>query len=143
MAIDVSSSKTVSYTPYPGSRRTRPTMSSGTARVTSFPDWPRETEILLGRCLFFQIDKACLDGLQILVKSPKSSHTVLTERITILKRGAMPLFYETLTGQALSGERSVAMGDVYPFVGDIGSEYFLATGSRGRLADVYIRSQVA
>src|SRR6266852_4906673 len=69
MAIDVSSSKPVSYTPYPGSRRTRPTMSSGTARVTSFPDWPRETEILLGRCLFFQIDKACLDGLQILVKS--------------------------------------------------------------------------
>jgi len=57
----------------------------------------------------------------------KDSHTILTERIELHRGGALPLFYETLTGTPLPAPRKLLMRDVFPFVNNIGAEYRLAT----------------
>lgn len=65
--------------------------------------------------------------------SKKDSHTVLTEIVTVHRGGALSLFYETLTGSRIpKKEIDVKMADVYPYIRDIGAEYNLTTGKRGK-----------
>ena len=58
----------------------------------------------------------------------KSSHSILTEIVVLKQGGAFPLFYETLTGTALTSDVPIQMKDVLSYVSGIGHEYYLATG---------------
>ncbi len=64
----------------------------------------------------------------------KDSHSLLTEVVTVKRGGAFPLFYETLTSGAIARERTLKMGDVYPYIWDVGAEYSIATGQQSRIA---------
>jgi hypothetical protein len=63
----------------------------------------------------------------------KTSQSLLTEEIVLLKGGVLPLFYKTLTGVPVAKERKIRMDEVYPFVADVGAEFHLATGQQSRL----------
>ncbi len=66
----------------------------------------------------------------------KKSQSVLTESIEVKKGGALPLFYKTITGQALVKQQTIKMGEVYPYIRNIGIEYELATGRHPQLAAI-------
>ena len=64
----------------------------------------------------------------------KDSHNVLTEKIEIRQRGAIPLFYETITGKKLPSKNIVlTMREIFPYVTGVGHEYLLATGMRSNI----------
>lgn len=66
----------------------------------------------------------------------KNSQKLLTENVVLHSKGALPLFYETLTGERILDNTNVPMRDVYPYVLDIGAEFLLATGQSSKLAGV-------
>ncbi len=63
----------------------------------------------------------------------KDSRSLLTEVITVRNNGTLPLFYETLTGRKIIANRKIKMGDVYPCISEIGTEYNLATNRESHL----------
>lgn len=66
----------------------------------------------------------------------KDSHGLLTEEIVLKRRGAIPLFYQTITGTSISRELRVQMADVYPYVRDVSAEYYLASGEHCRVEPI-------
>jgi hypothetical protein len=66
----------------------------------------------------------------------RDSQTLLTERIILKKGGALPLFYQTVTGQTVKHNTSVAMADVYPYILDASLEYEFATGKPAKVASL-------
>jgi hypothetical protein len=60
------------------------------------------------------------------------SRALTSETITLHPAGAIPLFYEVLTGHTLSGKTQVAMRDVYPYIADVSTEWSLASRSPAR-----------
>jgi len=63
----------------------------------------------------------------------KDSRNLLTEHVMLKNRGAIPLFYRTVTGRPIHSTR-ITMGQIYPYVSNITAEYFLATGNRSKIA---------
>lgn len=64
----------------------------------------------------------------------KDSHSIVTEVVNLKKGGVFPLFYETITGRALTAnELSVRLSDILPYVSGVTHEYHLATGKPSRL----------
>lgn len=57
----------------------------------------------------------------------KDSRSLLTEQIVLKRGGAIPLFYQTLTGTKLRTP-SLTLSDILPFVSGVTAEYHLATG---------------
>jgi hypothetical protein len=80
---------------------------------------------------------ASYDGLA------KDSQGVLTEEIKLHARGAIPLFYRTITGLALTRTQRIKMADMYPYLTDISVEYELATGNKSRLFAYVAAEQAA
>lgn len=64
----------------------------------------------------------------------KSSHSLATEEITLKTDGAIPLFYEVVTGNTLQDSVTLQMRDIYPYLRDISAEVKLATGEEAELA---------
>jgi len=58
----------------------------------------------------------------------KDSRGLTTEQVVIHPRGAIALYYETLSGRRLQKRRVLAIGDIYPFIGGVASEWEVATG---------------
>jgi len=67
-------------------------------------------------------------------ESEKDSQNILTEVIKIKEKGAISLFYKTITGLSINKQLRVKMCDVYPYLYELGMEYNLATGGDCRLA---------
>lgn len=57
----------------------------------------------------------------------KNSRGLLTEEITVCKGGALALFYKTITDQAISGNRTIVLRNVYPIVAGISQEVSMIT----------------
>jgi hypothetical protein len=58
----------------------------------------------------------------------KDSHTILTEEIRLLRKGVLPLFYETVTGNPLpGGSLKLKIRDFLKYVAGVWFEYSLAT----------------
>lgn len=66
----------------------------------------------------------------------KTSHTVITEQITLKAGGAIPLFYEVITGDTVSNNTKVKMGDVCPYIVDASAEWATAAGEEARVANL-------
>lgn len=64
----------------------------------------------------------------------KSSQSLFTEVVKLQPKGAIPLFYEAVTGSPTPGIVPLAMRDVYPYIGDVGTELSVTTGSASGLA---------
>lgn len=64
----------------------------------------------------------------------KDSRSLMTEKITLKDGGALPLFYQTVTGQSYPPDTTMQMRDIYPYVLNIGAEYRIAEGSESDLA---------
>lgn len=59
----------------------------------------------------------------------KTSHDLLTERVSLWSQGALPLYYETLTGHDWSKVgKTIEMREVYPYLPRVGHEYSVAYG---------------
>jgi hypothetical protein len=71
----------------------------------------------------------------------KESHTLLTDEIRLQRKGALSLFYRTVTGSQLSRPFKLQMRDIYPFIKGIGAEYHLATGKHLKLWPVSFRRE--
>ena len=67
----------------------------------------------------------------------KDSQNLLTERIFLKQKGALPLFYKTIVGKPWS-ERDVCMSDIYPYISSVSAEYFLATRKRPSLVELHL-----
>lgn len=65
----------------------------------------------------------------------KNSHSLATERITVKKRGAIPLLYHVLTGKPIPREVSYQMRDVLSRIAPINAEWVQA-GETALLADI-------
>lgn len=59
----------------------------------------------------------------------KESRGLLTEEIRLMNRGAIPLFYKTITGKALQNV-TVSMSDIYPYIIPISAEFTLASKTK-------------
>lgn len=59
---------------------------------------------------------------------------LLTDAVQLKVRGALPLFYRTVTGQPWPAPSQITMERIYPYVWNISAEYFIATGKDGKLA---------
>jgi hypothetical protein len=57
----------------------------------------------------------------------KTSGDLLDEELKINGDGALPLYYETITGNRAQ-ETAIRIGDVYPFISGISAEYEQVTG---------------
>lgn len=53
--------------------------------------------------------------------------------ITIWPKGAIPLYYQMLTGQRLAKKQVVFLRDIYPFITDISAEWQEARGNTDRI----------
>jgi len=73
---------------------------------------------------------ATYDGFQ------KDSQTLLTEKITVKKSGAIPLFYETITGRAVKKNTPLSLAEIYPYLLDVSAEFGMATGNPPKLAQL-------
>ena len=62
--------------------------------------------------------------------------TLTAETITLRREGAIPLFYEVLTGQRIADRTQIAMRDIYPYITDVSTEWSLASGTLSREAVV-------
>jgi hypothetical protein len=71
----------------------------------------------------------------------KDSRSLLTDSITLRTGGALSLFYRTLTGQTITQDRQIKMGNVYPYIRSVFTEYSLATSSEENLATVKVEYQ--
>ncbi len=73
----------------------------------------------------------------------KSSRTVLTECIYLREKGAIPLWYTTVTGTALRRTRRLSIADLLPFLPYAGAEYALVTGKDLRLARLVVAHPIS
>lgn len=58
--------------------------------------------------------------------NPKSRHDLMTEEITLHKKGAIPLYFQSITNQNLVGSKKtipVKMKEIYPFIRSIEHEF--------------------
>ena len=60
----------------------------------------------------------------------KTSHSLLTEQITLKAGGAIPLFYQVVTGESILGGTKIKIGDICPYIVDASSELSTATGEK-------------
>ncbi len=67
----------------------------------------------------------------------KDSQSILTETLYLWERGAIPLFYRTITGKNLPHrnrqEISIPMREILPLVSNIGAEYKLAVKKQNNI----------
>jgi YaaC-like Protein len=70
----------------------------------------------------------------------KASQTLLTEKITVKQGGAIPLFYQTLTGQQITRAKSLRLSEIYPYLLGVSIEYKLATGKAALLVDLHFQT---
>ncbi len=71
--------------------------------------------------------------------SGKSSHGLLTEEVELKESGALPLFYETLTGCKWNGTgMKVRMDTIYPYIAGIAHEYRHAYGQPTALQELTV-----
>jgi hypothetical protein len=56
------------------------------------------------------------------------------EVITLHSSGALPLFYQTITGQGITRRTRLRVRDLYPFLADVSAEWHLASGRHSRIA---------
>lgn len=66
----------------------------------------------------------------------KDSQSLLTDRITLKGRGALPLFYQTITGTTSPADFSLPLSEVYPYILDVSAEYELASGEPSKFAQL-------
>ena len=59
----------------------------------------------------------------------KNSHSLPTEQITLRSGGAIPLFYEVITGRTIPDKTKVSLRSFCPFILDASAEWNLASGS--------------
>jgi YaaC-like Protein len=71
----------------------------------------------------------------------KDSQKLPTEVIQVQQRGVLPSLYEALTGATMR-DQSIKMGDVYPYLLMIGTEWEIATGEKPNLAEIAFDVQV-
>lgn len=64
------------------------------------------------------------------------SQNLLTDKITLKRGGALPLFYRTLTGQIITKDIPLRLSEIYPFILDISSEYGMAAGREAQIVDL-------
>ncbi|MCX6071179.1 MAG: YaaC family protein [Chloroflexi bacterium] len=60
------------------------------------------------------------------------SRALTSEVITLYPSGAIPLFYEVLTGRQIVARTQIAMRDIYPYIADVGTEWSLASRTPSR-----------
>jgi len=68
----------------------------------------------------------------------KASQSLRTEEIVLHDRGAISLFYETITGYSIRTRRTIRIGDVYPYIQDVGAEWHLAYHQQNKLRALLI-----
>lgn len=66
----------------------------------------------------------------------KDSHNLATEFIVLRKGGAIPLFYEAVTGQKISKDWRIRMDEIYQYIIDISAEWSMASGKPLRMAQI-------
>lgn len=64
----------------------------------------------------------------------KKAFGLLTDTVCMFPKGAIALFYQTVTGSSIRTKRSVRVGDLYPYIADIGAEYTLTTGKSSQVS---------
>lgn len=69
----------------------------------------------------------------------KDSRSLETEVIELHPRGAIPLCHQTITGQAIKKQTRIKLGDLYPYLLDVGVEWEMATGSPSKVAGINIK----
>lgn len=62
----------------------------------------------------------------------KDSHNILTEEIVLRSAGAIPLFYEAVTGSRYADRTRVQMRDIYPYIRGVAVEWEFAGRERNR-----------
>lgn len=87
---------------------------------------------ILASAQWSKLDSRLLHGLAYKTYA-KDSHKLPTEELDLHSSGVIPTLYEVITGVSLSKQK-VRMGDVYPYILDVGAEWELATAESGRLA---------
>ncbi len=70
---------------------------------------------------------------------PKDSRNLMTERVTLKDKGAIPLFYKTLTGESYPPDYPVEMRHVYPYVYNVGAEYEMCEGLKSDVALIRVK----
>lgn len=68
----------------------------------------------------------------------KESRSLETERIRIMPKGIIPLFYRTLTGST-NLKSKFCLSDIYPFILNISAEYSTATGQLDKLVPFWLK----
>jgi hypothetical protein len=63
----------------------------------------------------------------------KASRTLLTEKITVKKGGAIPLFYQTITSQPVRKDTAFCLSEIYPYLLDVSLEYRMASGHPAKI----------
>lgn len=89
---------------------------------------------ILASAHWSKLDSRLLHGLAYKTYV-KDSHKLPTEELDLHPSGVIPTLYELIVGVSLSKQK-VRMGDVYPYILDVGAEWELATGEAGRLASL-------
>lgn len=73
----------------------------------------------------------------------KDSRSLETEVVELHPKGAIPLCYQTITGRAINRKTRIKLGDLYPYLVDVGVEWEMATGCPPKLARIEIDIQTA
>lgn len=60
----------------------------------------------------------------------KASQQLMTETVTMYPKGALTLFYKTLTGRVITTRRKIAVGEVYQFVPGVSAEVEMITNQK-------------
>lgn len=63
----------------------------------------------------------------------KTSRSLLTDEISLMKKGVLSLFYRTLTDREIKKKTKVTMLEVWEGIHTIEMEFFFATGKRGKV----------
>lgn len=66
----------------------------------------------------------------------KDSQSLLTEKVTLRKGGAIPLFYRTITGKIIQKEHALSLASIYPYIFDVSHEFTVASGEPCRFANL-------
>lgn len=95
---------------------------------------------LIKVCILFgkhhaRLDQNRLHGAQYDVIK-KDSRSLASEEVVLHPRGAIPLYYETITGVPILRSRVLKLCDIYCYIPDVAAEWQLATGSAAKLAGV-------
>lgn len=64
----------------------------------------------------------------------------MKDQLYIQDKGAIPLFYQTVTGKPAPSNLSINMSQVYPYITDVSSEYKIATGMDSLLRSAYLEA---